>query len=254
MLPDARIRRAALTIGSCALLAGAPAALAVEWDFSQRVSAGVYWTDNVTAAPKGFEESEWVASVSPGFSFQLDSPRGEATLEYDAQALWYQDNSDFNDVYHQFLGNGQLVVMPQKLFVDGFARYDQQNIDPAGRVGTGNLIQTGNRTDAAMYGFSPWYTDRFGQWGEGLARFTYQAVRYQNTDQTATRVQDSDTNSIYTMLGSQAGAGPELALERQLPAHRLRVRPGVRVWPGGPGTRLPGRPAHPGDRHRRDRV
>ena len=206
MPPEARLRGAALAIVSCALLAGAPAALAGEWEFSQRIRGGAYWTDNVTAAPEGEEDSDWIASLEPGLSLDYLGPRGNASLNYDAQALWYQDNDEFDDVFHQFFGNGQLIVTPDTLFLDGFARYGQANIDPAGRVAQGNIIQTGNLTDAAIYGASPWYTDRYGQWGEALARYTYQAVRYRNTDETTTSVQDSDSNIMFASLGSQSGA------------------------------------------------
>jgi hypothetical protein len=185
-------------------MAGAPAG-AIEWDFVPRVELGQYWTDNVTAAPKGFEESEWITALTPGFSLRGVSPRGQVDLQYQAQALWYQDNSDFDDVYHNLLGNGQYILVPNRLFVDGFARYDQENIDPFGRLSSGNIIQTGNRTDVAVYGFSPWYTQSFGDWGETLTRFTYYGVRYQDTDDTRVRVQDSDHNAIRTQLGSQQG-------------------------------------------------
>ena len=196
--------RAAIAIALSAG-AGLSPGLAADWDFTPRVSAGQYWTDNVTAAPSGLEQSEWVTTLEPGFSLGLDSIRGEATLDYEAQAAWYRDNSDFDDVYHRLDGNGQLILQQDHLFVDGFARYDQVNVDPTRRVSTGNLLQTNNRSDAAVYGFSPWYTNRIGNWAEGLARFRYQGVRYRNTDDTTVRVQDSDTNSVEGRLGSQRG-------------------------------------------------
>ena len=186
------------------LLASAPAG-AIEWDLAKRVETGVFYTDNVRAAPDGFEESEWVASLQPGITLSATSARGEMDLRYDAQALWYQENSDFDDVYHNFRGDGQLILVPNRLFLDGLARYEQVNIDPFRRLTTGNIAQTDNRADVAIYGFSPWYTRAFGNWAESLTRFTYNAVRYQDTDTIRTRAQDSDHNAIFGQLGSQRG-------------------------------------------------
>ena len=200
---DFRHCAVAMTLG-VSLAAALPAgqAAAAEWDFTPRIRATQHWTDNVTAAPSGFEESEWITAVTPGFTLGLEGPRGQMDLSYEAQALWYRDNSEFDDVYHSLLGNGQLVLVPNRFFVDGFARYDQENIDPTQRLTTGNIFQTGNRTDVGVYGFSPWYTQRFGDWGETLVRYSYQGVRYRDTDDTAVRVQDSDRNSIEGRIGS----------------------------------------------------
>ena len=204
---EARAGRRRALIGSlacCAVLAGAPAA-AAEWEFTPRVSAGGTWTDNVTAADSGFEESEFITELSPGFNLGLNGPRAEMSLDYSAQALWYQDNSDFDDVYHNLFGDAVFTLMPDKFFLDAFARLDQENIDPAGRVTTGNFFQTGNRTDATLYGISPWYQDRFGDWAETLLRYRYQGVNYSDTDPTDLRVQDSDTHSANARLGSPEG-------------------------------------------------
>ena len=194
----------ACAAGLALLVAGTPAG-AIEWNFAKRVETGVFYTDNVRAAPDGFEESEWVYSLQPGITVGATSPRGRMDLRYDAQALWYQDNSEFDDIYHNVRGDGQLILVPNRLFVDGLARYQQVNIDPFRRLTTGNITQTGNRADVAIYGFSPWYTRTFGNWGEALTRFTYNAVRYQDTATIRTRAQDSDHNAIYGQLGSQRG-------------------------------------------------
>jgi hypothetical protein len=177
---------------------------AADWDFSPRISAGQSWTDNVTAAGKGEEESEWITSLTPGFNLGLKGPRADMSLDYEAQALWYKENSEFDDVFHSLLGTGQFGLVPNHFYLDAFARYDQENIDPSRRVTTGNLFRTGNRTDVAVYGLSPWYTTRFGRWAEALLRYRYFRVSYHDTDATSVNVQDSDSNSIFAQLGSPA--------------------------------------------------
>ena len=195
----------ALSAALAMTLAASPAA-AAEWDFTPRLSASGTWTDNVTAAGKGDEESEFITALQPGFRFGLQGPRADLSLDYSAQALWYRDNSEFDDVFHNLLGTGLFTLVPNHFFIDAFARYDQENIDPGGRVSTGNFLRTGNRTDAAVFGISPWYQSRIGDWGETNVRYRYQEVRFRNTDATDLRVRNSDTQSFFARLGSRQGS------------------------------------------------
>jgi hypothetical protein len=186
------------------LLAGAIAgpAAAQEWVFAPRVTLGQTWTDNVTLAPDGLEESEWITELTPGFTLGRDGPRARLQLDYDLQALWFADNSDFNDQFHQLNGTGNFELAPETLFLDAFARYDQQNINTSGRVAYDNIFQTGNRTDTVVFGASPYHVGRWGTWGESLVRYQYQGTRFTNTDDTTVNVEDSDTNAISASLGS----------------------------------------------------
>jgi hypothetical protein len=172
--------------------------------FTPRVTAGVTWTDNVRASSSN-EESEFIVVLEPGFHLSSESARTQLDLDYSAQGLWYADNSDLNDVFHNLYGTGLFTLVPNHFFLDAFARYDQVHIDPGGRLTSGNLIRTGNRSDAAVYGLSPWYQTRFGRWAEATARYRYQAVNYTNTDPTSFRVRDSDTHSVSAQLGSLRG-------------------------------------------------
>jgi hypothetical protein len=196
---------AAACLACAGALAGIAPAVAAEWEFTPLATAGVHWTDNVTAVGDGAEESEWITELSPGFRLGLMGPRAEMNLAYNAQALWYKEKSEFDDIYHKLYGTGAFVFVPNHFFLDASASYGQENIDPGGRITSGNLLRTGNRTDAALLGLSPWYQTRFGQWGETTLRYRYQGVNYSNTDPTDLRVQDSDTHGMSARLGSQQG-------------------------------------------------
>jgi hypothetical protein len=190
----------ALAIGALAC----PASVLAELTFVPRVTLAETWTDNVTLAPDGQEASEWITELRPGFSLLKEGPRIKALLDYDLQALWFADNSDFNDTYHQLLGNANFALVPETLFLDAFGRYDQRNINPEGRVAYSNIFQTGNRTDAIVFGASPYHVGRWGSWGESLVRYRYQATRFRDTDATTLNVEDSDTNAVSAALGSPA--------------------------------------------------
>ena len=180
---------------------------AAQWDFTPRVSLGATYTDNVALAEDGLEDSEWITELRPGFSLTGEGARVRLNLDYDVQALWFADNSDFNDTFHQASGTGNFILVPESLFLDSFLRLDQQNIDTSGRVSFSNLFQTDNRTDALVFGASPYHVGRYGSWAESLLRFDYQGVRYQGTDPTTINVEDSDTQAISGWFGTPERAG-----------------------------------------------
>jgi hypothetical protein len=187
-----------------AAIASPLAAHAADWTFTTRAALSETWTDNIALTPDGLEESDRITGLKPGFSLGLDAQRARLQLDYDLQALWFADKSEYDDAFHQLYGTGNFKLAPETLFLDTFARYDQQNIDISGRVAYDNIFQTGNRTDAAVFGASPYHVGRWGHWAESLVRYDYQATRFADTDDTTVNVQDADTHAISASLGSPA--------------------------------------------------
>jgi hypothetical protein len=200
------MRFAALAALLASVIAWPLAAQAAEWTFAPRASLSESWTDNVELAPDGLEESDRITELRPGFSLGFEGRRAQLQLDYDLQALWFADHSDYDDVFHQLYGTANFELAPESLFLDTFARYDQQIIDFSGPVAYNNIFRTGNRTDAAVLGASPYHVGHWGNWGESLVRYEYQATRFGNTDETTVDVQDADTNSVSASLGSPASS------------------------------------------------
>ena len=192
----------ALVLVAAAGLAWLAPADAADWTFTPRAALNGIWTDNIALAESSSEESEWITELRPGFLLEVDGARAQAQLDYDLQALWYADNSELDDIYHQLNGAADFVILPETLFLDSFARFDQQNVDTGGRVASSNLFETDNRTDTFVFGASPYHVGRWGDWGESLLRYDYQAVRYSNTDPGAPPPEDSDSNTVSAALGS----------------------------------------------------
>lgn len=193
---------AALALMAAAGLGWLPSVDAADWTFTPRVALTGIWTDNIALAERSLEESDWITELKPGFLLAVDGRRVQAQLDYDLQALWYADNSELDDVYHQLNGTADLVILPETLFLDSFARFDQQNVDSGGRIAFSNLFETDNRTDTLVFGASPYHIARWGDWGESLLRYDYQVVRYRNTDPGAPPPEDSDSNTLSAALGS----------------------------------------------------
>ena len=202
-----RRRRAETTLlGALAssLLVGP--AVAAEWEFETRLAGSETWTDNISLAADGDEVSEWVTELRPGFTVSGEGPRIDAQLDYDAQALWFADNSDLNDVFHDANGQANFELVERSLFLDGYLRFDQQNIDPRNRVAYSNLFNTGNRADTFVFGLSPYHVGRWGDWGESLLRIQRQDVRYSGEGDTEFNLQDAEITSASFELGSPQAA------------------------------------------------
>jgi hypothetical protein len=185
-----------------AALCGAASAQAAEWEFEPRVAVGATWLDNINLAPSGLEESDTIAELRPGFNLVGEGPRVEMELDYEAQGIWFSDRSDLDDIYHQALGRGTIELAERSLFLDGYLRFDQENIDPARNLANSNLFDTGNRADTFVYGLSPYHQAQWSDWGESLVQFRHEGVRYSNFDDATFNLEDSSTNTFSAGLGS----------------------------------------------------
>jgi hypothetical protein len=185
-----------------AALCSTPVLHAAEWEFEPRVGLGLTWLDNVSLAPSGLEESETITELRPGFNLQGQGARIDAELDYEGQGIWFADRSDLDDLYHQALGQGTLELVERSLFLDGYLRFDQENIDPSQSLADSNLFDTNNRADTFVYALSPYHQARWGDWGESLLRLRHQGVRYSGFDEATFDLEDANTNTVSLALGS----------------------------------------------------
>jgi hypothetical protein len=183
-----------ISIRSALLLAGAFAAAVAtaETRVEPRIGVGGAYVSNVELAPSDAEVNDWVAELKPGISITHDSSMFKLDLDYDLQALFYSDNSDYDDQFSTFLGSGVAELVQDRLFIDLDGRYEQRDVDPAGAATTSNLFRSGNRTDLGSWQVSPWYRQPFGDVAEGTLRYTYGQYNFKNTDADAQPIPGSD--------------------------------------------------------------
>lgn len=171
-------------------------ASAADWDFEPRLEASEIYRSNVNLAPSDQEDDDWITNLMPGFTAALEGANNRASLSYSMQGLIFKNDSDQNDVYHKFLGDGNFQLVDDKIFLDIAGRYGQENIDPARRVALDNTFDTDNRTDVGTLQVTPWWRQPVGNMAESVVRYTYSRVDYFNTDDTSTDVENSYTNRI----------------------------------------------------------
>ncbi len=190
------------------LLAGlalAGPARAAEWSIEPALEVGESYTDNVELTENGDED--FITEVTPGITLRREAPQLQAEANYRFQNLWYADNSDFDDNFHNFDGRAGAQFLNNALTVDATANYDQQNIDPERAVGFSNLLRTGNRTDVARAQVTPIYTTSIAPHLDSQLLYSYSVVDYRNTDDTTTNVEDSDRHFVRALFGDLTDPG-----------------------------------------------
>ena len=154
------------------LLAGLAAPALAETTFEPRLETAGTYVSNVTLAPRGEERHDWVGTLAPGFSLARTGTRLDFALDYDLEALWYAQESDYDDTYNRFLGNARGAIVEDRLFLDLYGLYDQRNVDPGGIQATSNVYVTGNRTNETTWRASPWWRQPLGDGAETVLRYT----------------------------------------------------------------------------------
>ena len=201
----ARMKRTPLEVAVFSCLIGAAAA--AETTFEPRVTVSETRASNITLAPRGAEESEWITEAKPGFFLGRDGTRFDYTVDYDLQALFYLEDGDRNDVYHALRGEGQGEVVQDRVFVDLDAGYDQRTIDPANRQTRSNTFDAGNRTGVGTLRVSPWIKQPLVDIADATARYTWSQVDYEKSDDPTVNIQNSDMNRVDLGLASQDNFG-----------------------------------------------
>ncbi len=203
-----RVRSARLHLAIAAAIAGATAALPAhaELELVPRLGLTAMWMDNVDLAqPPTPKQEEYIGQVTPGLRLEQTGRRVNTFLDYEAQALFYEQNSDRNEIFHNGNLGLSIEAVPDWFFVDVGGRYAQSIVDPTQPVSRNNLFSVGNLVDTASGTITPSLQHTFGKVALG-ADYTRGFVDYRDTldDSGATpgQAEDSDNEAANFSLGS----------------------------------------------------
>jgi len=171
--------RAAATL---ILLAAACPAHSQSWEFEPRLSVSEIYTDNLTLAPKGLEEDDFVTQVMPGFSLEKTTGRFTADVDYDLESYFYSSDSDRNEVFNDLQALATAEMVRERLFLELDATAGQAIIDPEAAFSSSNVSLSGNRTEYWSAGANPYYIQPLGSRTQARVDYRYGMVDYQNVD------------------------------------------------------------------------
>ncbi|MEQ6341898.1 MAG: TIGR03016 family PEP-CTERM system-associated outer membrane protein [Gammaproteobacteria bacterium] len=172
------VRQGGLSLFCMATLV-APAAHAMDWTVTPSLNLSETYSDNITLAPRGKEQSEFITQINPGVSLTGDAPRLKLNLNYRMQNLLYAKDSSRNNIRHQLFANGTATLVEDTFFVDASSSIGQRIISGTGPVPLDNVSVTGNTTDVITFRVSPYLRHNFGSIASTEMRYSYDTVNYQ---------------------------------------------------------------------------
>jgi hypothetical protein len=166
-------------VTALAAMATSMGSLAEPWEFAFGGDLSAIYTDNLALAEPGFETSDTVFMVAPNFEITKDSERIEADIRYRPEGYFYSNNSEFNDIYHVVDAQVTAALVPQALYVFASAVNYQTAMSPEINFPTTNLPVTGNRIDATILEFRPYWDQDLG-FANVLLEAAYVDSQYDN--------------------------------------------------------------------------
>lgn len=172
------LRRGARFYITSSLLAACVLPAHAEVKFEPSIQAGATYLDNLRLSSSSADkEAEWVGQVAPHISLSQSSARSVAALDYTMQNLFYDDHTELNGTYHQGEANGELKAIENWFFIDGFASYMQEVVDPTRPGNVNNLFANDNQVDQFAANVTPVLKHNFGS-TTGEVRYAYGVTKY----------------------------------------------------------------------------
>ncbi len=162
-----------------AILAVLPApAIAGQWTLTPNLMLAETYTDNVTLAPAGHAQGDFITQVDPGVFLVGSGPRYHADLNYVMQNLMYARTSGENRTYNLLNAQGNAELIPETFFVDANASVTQQATSLLNSLSLNNSNATANVTNTRTIGVSPYLVHDFGGAATGRLRLTEERSTY----------------------------------------------------------------------------
>jgi uncharacterized protein (PEP-CTERM system associated) len=133
------------------------------WTFMPYLSIGETYTDNVSLAPPGFEQGDFVTELSPGLSFSRQARRYNVDVDYLLQNFIYAEDGSRNANFNVFRGIAQAELLRDQLFLDVNADSAPRNVLNNRRIGLDNIAITQNRSETLTYKVNPYWDQELGK-------------------------------------------------------------------------------------------
>ena len=144
-------------------------------NFTPRVEVSQTYSDNIELARRD-KESEHVTQFNPGFSLSNLDSRYQVDIEYALDNLYFWNDNDRNDSFHQLDGVADLEILKERFFIDANANSSRALIDPEQTFATTTIESTGNVTDQFLWRISPYWVESLGTFAISTFRFGYGVV------------------------------------------------------------------------------
>ncbi len=154
---------------------------AADWIITPAVTLEQTYTDNVFLSEEN-EESESITRLNPSISAYREGARARVDINYAPEYRYYWEDTDENEVVHFLRANGNAELLEGYVFLDGWGSADLTSIQSSARTGIGGLSGSSDYTEVYTAGLSPYFKTRLGTFSIFEARYTADAVYYDEGD------------------------------------------------------------------------
>ena len=147
--------------------------------FEARIDAATYYIQNFELTPDSQNPvDQFGLELAPGFYAAYASARARGAIDYTLIGRAWQD-SDYDNVTQRLDANGNYVIVPDLLFIQGSAGYADAPVDPTRSANYGNygIFDPGNLTDYANAAINPYLRRRMRDFQLDMS-YTYGRVWY----------------------------------------------------------------------------
>ncbi|MDQ2696281.1 MAG: TIGR03016 family PEP-CTERM system-associated outer membrane protein [Pseudomonadota bacterium] len=179
-----------------------------DWDLGAQLSLGATVTDNVNREPDNQAESDLIWRIEPNFSAHRQGAGLNLDLDYNLQGLIFTRDGGDITLNQQLLGTANAELLDDRLFLDARSTIRQAVVSPQGRISLDNIAQGTNRADVYTLRLSPYWTSRFGDYAQALARYTFDVAAFEEgaSDSLANAVNlNLNSGSRFQVLGWSLG-------------------------------------------------
>jgi hypothetical protein len=174
--------------------------------FEARVDAAMYYVNNMDLTPDSVDPvNQFGLELAPGFYAAYRSARAQGAIDYSLIGRGWED-SEYNDVAQRLAANGDYAIVPELLFIQGSASYDDAIVDQTQGANYGGfgIFDRTNITEYATASVNPYLQRRIRDFQLDVS-YTYGRVWYlEDTEESSLFLynQDSTDQSATVSFGT----------------------------------------------------
>lgn len=223
--------------------------------FEARIDAAMYYINNFELTPESVDPVEQFGlELAPGFYAAYRSARARGAIDYSLIGRGWEE-SDYNDVSQRLTANGDYAIVPDLLFIQGAASYDDAIVDQTQGANYGGygIFDRTNITEYATATVNPYLQRRIRDFQLDVS-YTYGRVWYlEDTEESSLFLYNQDStdqsamvsfgtaeedrlltmNAFYEWQNSEYEESPDYRYERAGAELGLRVVESLRLLADG---------------------
>lgn len=190
-----KLRRLSAVFGLLPILAFQPAS--AQWELEIDAELGVIHTDNLTLrSDANGPEDEVLFSVVPSFVLSNSSERITADIRYRPEAYFYDERSEFDEIFHVAEADLTAALVRNALFFYVGGSSYQSIVSPDTIIPTTNVPLSSNQLDIRTWEVRPYWEQTFGA-AEVLLELSHLESSFEELDNTiAGFIQDNEQQTV----------------------------------------------------------